>query len=286
MDIDLDQLRAAPGKKFRLDQYDPSDTSTFKGDKDRAEDEVQDLALDLATYQERLYAEHKQAILIVLQGMDTSGKDGTVTHVFEGVNPQGVKVANFKVPTPVELEHDFLWRVHQQTPGKGQIVIFNRSHYEDVLVVRVHQLAPEKVWRQRYDEINNFEQMLTNEGTTILKFFLHISKDEQKQRLLDRLDEPDKHWKFNPGDLQERKLWNDYQQAYQDAIEATSTDWAPWYIVPADHKWYRNLVVASLLVKTLKHLNPAPTDPFTTADIQNYKDILQENGTASPQAAG
>ena len=286
MDVDLDQLRVEPGKKVRLDQFDPADTSAFKGDKDRAEAEAQDLALDLAKYQERLYAEHKHAVLIVLQGMDTSGKDGTVSHVFGGVNPEGVKVANFKTPTPVELDHDFLWRVHQQAPGKGQIVIFNRSHYEDVLVVRVHQLAPEKIWRKRYDEINQFEQMLVNEGATILKFFLHISKDEQKQRLLDRLDEPDKHWKFNPGDLQERKLWSDYQQAYQEAIEETSTDWAPWYIIPADRKWYRNLAVASLLVKTLKSLNPAPINPFTAADIQNYKDVLQQNGPAGQPAAG
>lgn len=285
MQIDLEQLLAQPGKKFHLDRYDPADTSAYKGDKAQAQKLLQSLAVDLDQYQERLYAEHKHAILIVLQGMDTSGKDGTVDHVFEGVNPEGVVVANFKVPTQEELGHDFLWRIHQKTPEKGQMVIFNRSHYEDVLVVRVHQLVPEKIWRQRYDEINHFEQMLVNEGTTILKFFLHISKDEQKQRLLDRLDEPDKHWKFNPGDLQERKLWGDYQQAYQDAIEATSTSWAPWYIVPANHKWYRNLVVASLLVKTLKGLNPAPTDPYSAADIQNYIDILQQNGSAAQQAA-
>jgi PPK2 family polyphosphate:nucleotide phosphotransferase len=280
MNIDLDRLRAEPGKKIHLDQWDPADTSAYKEDKDDAQKALDDLALDLAKYQERLYAEHKHAILIVLQGMDTSGKDGTVKHVFDGANPEGVKVANFKVPTPLELEHDFLWRVHQKTPGKGEMVIFNRSHYEDVLVVRVHHLVPDPVWRQRYEEINHFERLLADEGATILKFFLHISKGEQKQRLLDRLNEPDKHWKFNPGDLAERDLWGDYMQAYQDALEATSTDWAPWYIVPADHKWYRNLVVAALLVKTLKDLDPMPTDPFTEADIQKYTLQLQQNGKA------
>lgn len=277
MNIDLDRLRVASGKKVHLDQWDPADTSTYKGDKSDAQKALDDLALDLAKYQERLYAEHKHAVLIVLQGMDTSGKDGTVKHVFDGVNPEGVKVANFKVPTPLELEHDFLWRVHQKTPGKGEMVIFNRSHYEDVLVVRVHHLVSDKIWRQRYAEINSFEHMLVDEGTTILKFFLNISQQEQKQRLLDRLKEPDKHWKFNPGDLSERDLWGDYMQAYQDALEATSTDWAPWYIVPANRKWFRDLVVASLLVKTLKDLDPTPTDPFTEADIQKYTAQLQQD---------
>lgn len=275
MDINLDQLRAQPGKKVHLDQIDPADTSAYKGDKASAEKDLQDLSQELDKYQERLYAERQHAVLIVLQGMDTSGKDGTVEHVFEGVNPEGVTVANFKAPTPQELEHDFLWRIHQKTPGKGEMVIFNRSHYEDVLIVRVHRLVPDKVWRRRYDEINDFEKMLVDEGTTILKFFLHISKDEQKDRLMDRLDQPEKHWKFNPEDLKERDLWGDYMQAYQDAVEATSTDWAPWTIVPADHKWYRNLVVASLLDKTLKDLHPAPTNPFTDADIQKFRSVLQ-----------
>ena len=184
--------------------------------------------------------------------MDTSGKDGTIRHVFEGVNPQGVRVAGFKVPTPEEMDHDYLWRVHQQTPGKGEIVIFNRSHYEDVLVVRVHQLVPEQVWRKRFDQINAFEQQLSEEGTIILKFFLNIDLDEQKQRLLDRLDDPTKHWKFNPGDLKERALWKDYQAAYEDVLEKTSKPWAPWYVVPANKKWYRDLVISSVLVETLK----------------------------------
>jgi PPK2 family polyphosphate:nucleotide phosphotransferase len=208
-----------------------------------------------------LYAEHKHKILIVLQGLDTAGKDGTIRSVFSGINPQGVHIASFKVPTAAELDHDFLWRIHSQVPGRGELVIFNRSHYEDVLVVRVHNLVPEAVWRQRYDEINNFEKMLAEEGTTILKFYLNISKDEQKQRLQDRLDDPKKNWKFNPGDLKERELWDQYINAYEDAINETSTKWAPWYVVPANHNWYRNLCVISTIVETLDGLNmkyPAP----------------------------
>jgi PPK2 family polyphosphate:nucleotide phosphotransferase len=209
-----------------------------------------------------LYAEHKHKILIVLQALDTGGKDGTIRAVFAGVNPQGVHVASFKVPTPEELDHDFLWRVHSQVPGKGELVIFNRSHYEDVLVVRVHGLVPEKVWRKRYAQINNFEQMLAEEGTTILKFFLNVSRDEQKERLQERLDDPKKRWKFNPGDLKERALWDDYISAYQDTINETSTEWAPWYVVPANRNWYRNLAVTSIIVQALEDLKleyPEPT---------------------------
>jgi PPK2 family polyphosphate:nucleotide phosphotransferase len=190
-----------------------------------------------------------------------------VRNVFEGVNPQGVRVATFKVPTPLELDHDYLWRVHSQTPGKGEIVIFNRSHYEDVLVVRVHELVPKKVWEKRYRQMNEFEHTLAQEGTTILKFFLHISLDEQKARLQSRLDDPKKHWKFNVGDLKERKLWANYSQAYEDVLNKTSTSWAPWYIVPADRKWFRNLVIGSVLVKTLKNLDmkypKLDVDPLT-----------------------
>ena len=254
MDIDLEKFSHKPGKKVHLEEVDPGDTGAYKGTEQDAEKIMETLNGELEVLQERLYAEHKHPILIILQGMDTCGKDGTIEHVFEGVNPQGMQVASFKVPTPNELDHDYLWRIHQRTPAKGEIVIFNRSHYEDVLVVRVHELVPDKVWQRRYEHINNFEHMLTDEGTTILKFFLHISKEEQKQRLLDRLNEPDKRWKFNPGDLKERDLWKDYMKAYEDALEETSTDWAPWYIIPADHKWFRNLVIASTLVKTLNIL--------------------------------
>jgi PPK2 family polyphosphate:nucleotide phosphotransferase len=193
--------------------------------------------------------------------MDTSGKDGVIRHVFEGVNPQGVRVASFKVPTPQELDHDYLWRVHQHTPGRGEIVIFNRSHYEDVLVVRVHNLVPPEVWGRRYEQINAFERTLVEEGATILKFFLHISLDEQKERLQARLEDPEKRWKFAIGDLKERKRWPDYMQAYQDVLSRTSTQHAPWYIVPANSKWYRNLVIASVIVQTLKRLEMQYPDP-------------------------
>jgi PPK2 family polyphosphate:nucleotide phosphotransferase len=216
-----------------------------------------------------LYAEQKHKVLIVLQGMDTSGKDGTIRRVFEGVNPQGVRVASFKQPTPEELDRDFLWRVHKQVPGKGEMVIFNRSHYEDVLVVRVHELVPKEVWSKRYEHINSFERMLADEGTTILKFFLHIDQEEQKQRLQARLDDPHKHWKFNPADLEERKLWPKYMKAYEEAISKTSTDGAPWYIVPANRKWYRNIVVGTIIVEALTRLNMRYPEPeFDAAKIQ------------------
>ncbi len=275
MAINLDTYRIKPGSKLHLEEIDSSDTKAYDGDKQAARKVLADLSGEMAALQERLYAEQKRALLIILQGMDTSGKDGTIDHVFESVNPQGVSVASFKVPSAEELSHDFLWRIHKATPGKGQITIFNRSQYEDVLVVRVHQLVPEKIWRKRYQEINHFEQLLTNEGTTILKFFLHISKEEQKQRLLDRLADPAKHWKFNPADLKERDLWPDYQKAYEDAIGETSTKWAPWYIVPADRKWFRNLFIASVIVKALKDLNPQPASIITESDVATYQKELE-----------
>jgi PPK2 family polyphosphate:nucleotide phosphotransferase len=207
--------------------------------------------------------------------MDSGGKDGVIRRVFDGVNPQGVRVAAFKVPTPIELDHDYLWRIHQQTPSKGEIVIFNRSHYEDVLVVRVKNLAPESVWSKRYDHINNFEQMLVDEGTTILKFFLHISFEEQRERLLSRIDEPEKNWKFNPGDLNERKLWDEYMKAYEDAIEKTSTPRAPWYVIPADKKWYRDLVISTILVECLEDLEMKFPDAST--DLDQYRAQLQSD---------
>lgn len=251
----MNRYRVEPGSLVDLSQWDPGDESSFDVKKDEADEVLERLNHELESLQELLYAEHKHKILVVLQAMDSGGKDGTIRHVFEGVNPQGVRVAAFKAPTPEELDHDYLWRIHKQTPGRGEMVIFNRSHYEDVLVVRVHELVPEEVWARRYAQINHFEQILAQEGTTILKFYLHIDKDEQKQRLQDRLDEADKHWKFNPADLKERKLWDFYMQAYQDVLSKTSTLWAPWYIVPANHKWYRNLVVANTLVETLKGLD-------------------------------
>ena len=262
----MERYRVRPGKKVDLDEWDPRETTAFDGGKEEAAGELARLTEQLETLQELLYAEHRHKVLVVLQGMDTSGKDGAIRHVFEGVNPQGVRVASFKVPTPVELDHDYLWRVHPQVPGRGEMVIFNRSHYEDVLVVRVHNLVGEETWSRRYAQINEFERMLAEEGTTILKFFLHISKDEQKERLQARLDDPNKHWKFSLGDLKERKLWPDYQKAYQDALSKTSTEWAPWYIVPSDRKWYRNLVIASVIVDCLQKLEMSFPTPEENLD--------------------
>jgi PPK2 family polyphosphate:nucleotide phosphotransferase len=263
----MKEYRVKPGDQINLAKFDPSETGDFDGGKDEGEAHTTKLITKLMDLQEVLYAEHQQKILIILQGIDTGGKDGTIKHVFEGVNPQGVRVASFKAPTAEELDHDYLWRVHKQVPGKGEIVIFNRSHYEDVLVVRVHNLVPEEVWKKRYDQINAFEKMLAETGTTILKFFLYISKDEQKERLQARLDDPTKTWKFNPDDLKERELWNEYLQAYEAVLNKTSTAWAPWYIVPANRKWYRDFMVASVLVDTLEGLDmkyPTPKfDPKT-----------------------
>ncbi|MBE2239740.1 MAG: polyphosphate kinase 2 family protein [Caldilineaceae bacterium] len=256
-----DKYRVATHRKIDLKTWEPDDKDLFEGGKKEGEAALPPLNTRLETLQELLYAEGKHKLLIVLQGMDTSGKDGVIRHVFEGVNPQGVSVASFKAPTPLELAHDYLWRVHQQTPARGQIVIFNRSHYEDVLVVRVHNLVPPEVWKRRYAQINAFEQQLAEEGTTILKFFLHISKEEQKQRLQKRLDDPEKQWKFSTGDLAERKLWDEYLAAYTAVLEKTSTAYAPWYIVPADRKWYRNLVISHVIIQTLEGLHmryPAP----------------------------
>jgi len=262
----MDRYRVKPGKRVNLKEWDPGDISALDGSEEEAEDRLVKLNRQLEDLQELLYAEGKRRLLVVLQAMDTGGKDGTIRHVFEGVNPLGVKVASFKVPTQEELGHDFLWRVHKQTPAMGEITIFNRSHYEDVLVVRVHRLVLAEVWRGRYARINDFERMLSEEGTTILKFFLHISKGEQKKRLQARLDERHKRWRFNIGDLKERKLWPAYMRAYEDAISKTSTRWAPWYVVPADHKWYRNLVVATIMVETLKSLKMRYPEPKEDLD--------------------
>lgn len=267
----MEVYRVKPGSRVDLDAWDTRDTSGFDGNKSAGKKKLKKLTARLEELQELLYAEGKQKLLVVLQAMDTGGKDGVIRHVFDGVNPQGVKVASFKVPTPEELSHDYLWRVHKQTPGRGEIVIFNRSHYEDVLVVRVHGLVPPDVWQRRYDHINAFERMLAEEGTTILKFFLHISKDEQRERLESRRIESHKQWKFNVGDLKERKLWEEYTAAYEDALSTTSTEWAPWYVVPADRKWYRNLVIGSTLVETLQRL-----DMHYPPAIENLDEVVVE----------
>lgn len=267
----MDDYHVKPGSRIKLSEWDANDHSGYKGTKKTADKELLKLDSQLDDLQALLFAEHKHKVLIILQGMDTAGKDGTIRHVFRGVNPQGVRVASFKVPTPDELDHDFLWRVHAHTPGKGEMVIFNRSHYEDVLIVRVHQLVPEKEWRQGYKEINDFEEMLAHEGTTIIKFYLNIDQDEQKKRLQARLDDSTKTWEFNIEDLHERKLWKEYMKAYEDAISETSTPWAPWHIVPANHKWYRNLVISKVIIKTLTALKmsyPKPPENFEKIRIE------------------
>lgn len=245
----------SPGEKMRLAAVDADQSEHYTRKKDvLGELEVQRRRIQ--DLQARMYAENKQGILIVLQAMDTGGKDGTIKHVFSGVNPQGCRVSSFKAPNPEEANHDFLWRYHKSAPARGRIGIFNRSHYEDVLVVRVKNLVPEKVWRERYGLINDFEENLTRNGISILKFYLHISKDEQKRRLESRLADPDKRWKFSANDIKERAFWDDYQEAFEDAINNTSTEFAPWYVVPANKKWYRNLVVARTIADTLEGLDP------------------------------
>ncbi len=253
-------LRPENGEPVRLADYDPDDSGHYD-DKGSAAKQVDRNRERMRALQEILYAGHRHALLIVLQGMDASGKDGTIEHVMEGMNPQGVQVTSFKVPTAEELDHDFLWRVHRHIPGRGMIGIFNRSQYEDVLVARVNKLVPKGVWQSRYEHINAFEQLLVDSGVTILKFFLHISKDEQKQRFEARLSDPTKQWKFAAGDLAIREKWDRYMEAYEDALARCNPKWAPWYIVPANKKWYRNLVVSSIIVETLEKLNLKYPDP-------------------------
>lgn len=249
------------GGKTRLKEIETDSACSFKGDKAATVAILAQLNARLVELQNVLYAEHKHKILIVLQAMDTGGKDGVIRKVFSGVNPQGVRIASFKAPTAEELDHDYLWRVHQEMPGKGEIVVFNRSHYEDVLITRVHGWIDDRTAKRRFRQINDFEAMLVEEGTIILKFFLHISKDEQKRRLQERLDDESRTWKFNLGDLEERKKWAEYQGAYQDVLNATSSPHAPWYVVPADRKWVRDLYVSSVLVRALEQLEMRYPDP-------------------------
>ena len=258
----MPSFRLKPGTKVRLRDHDPDDTGRYR---DRAAAEKH-LARDLerlARLQELLYAENRRALLVILQGTDAAGKDGTIKHVFSGVNPQGCEVTGFGAPSAEEADHDYLWRIARAVPRRGDIGIFNRSHYEDVLVARVRGLVPRQVWSARYDQINRFERLLVENGTTILKFFLHISKQEQKLRLEKRLQDPAKVWKFSETDVADRRRWNDYQAAYEELLTRCSTAWAPWFIVPADHKWYRNLVVARTIVETLARMDPRPPKPRT-----------------------
>lgn len=258
-----ERYRHKPGKKLNLSAQDTNEKFLSEdlakeesfGPFDLLRDELQQL-------QKMLYAQSKHRVLVVMQAMDTGGKDGCIKHVFSRVDPQGLNVVSFKKPNAEELAHDFLWRVHEHVPGNGNLTVFNRSHYEDIIAVRVKGLYPEKVWKKRYKHVIDFEQMLVDEGTTIVKIFLNISKEEQKSRLQARLDTPDKHWKFNPDDLKDRALWDDFMKTYEDVIEKTSTEDSPWYVVPADRKWYRNLCVARIMVDTLKGLDlefPEPT---------------------------
>lgn len=260
-----DSLRVEPGTKVRLEAVDAG--ATHGHDKATAPATIADDLARLTTLQERLWAENRQRLLIVLQGIDTAGKGGTIEHVMTAFNPQGCHVHGFKVPTEEELAHDYLWRVHAHVPRNGEVAIFDRSHYEQVLVVRVRELEPEARWRRHYDQINAFERLLVDEGTTILKFFLLIDRDEQRERLQDRFDDPQKHWKFKLGDLEERKLWDAYMAAYEEMLERCSTEWAPWHVIPSNRKWFRNLAVADIVADTLAAMDPQfPPSPDPLPD--------------------
>lgn len=247
-------VTARPGHKIRLSKIDPDDTGGVK--KEDALEQFAELRAKVSELQEVLYAEHRRSLLLIFQAMDTGGKDGAIKNLCSGLNPAGLQVKAFKIPSQEELEHDFLWRAHQAAPKQGMIVVWNRSHYEDVLVVRVHKLITKKVWKARYNQINAFEKILTENGTTLVKFMLYISKDEQQKRLQARLKNPQKWWKFNPNDLKERALWSKYEKAYEDAINCCTTDYAPWHIVPANHKWLRNVAIAEQVLCILKKMDP------------------------------
>lgn len=275
------RLIVKPGARVRLAEWDPAETGGLTEEQEVAGKMARDLE-ELAELQALLAAAQTHAVLIVLQGIDTAGKDGTIRHVFSGVNPQGCRVACFKVPTELERGHDYLWRVHQQCPAKGEIVVFNRSHYESVLVERVHDLVPRRVWEKRYAEIDAFERLLRRSGTIILKFFLNLSKKEQKERLLAREKDPVKAWKSNPGDWRERLRWDDYRAAYEEMLEKTSTKGAPWVVVPSDRKWYRNLVVARTIVGALREHRKE----WEAAMLERGRRALAEAGPAPKRRAG
>lgn len=266
---DAGRWRVDPGTKVHLGKIDTRSTDGAPGDKAATEVAVDGLQNELASLQERLYAEGRRSLLVVLQAIDAGGKDGTIKHAFRALNPASCRVVSFKVPSEEERSHDFLWRVHTKAPAAGEVVVFNRSHYEDVLVVRVHDLVPETVWRPRYDLINDFEANLAAAGTRIVKLYLHISKEEQAERFQARLDDPSKRWKFRTGDLEERALWDDYMAAFEEAISRTSTAAAPWFVVPADRKWYRNWAVTRILVETLQAMDPQypPAEDLTGVEV-------------------
>jgi PPK2 family polyphosphate:nucleotide phosphotransferase len=268
--VKTDAYRVRKGEKVKLQDWSPDDTAGLS--EAQALEESKVLTLKLEKLQEVLFAEHKHKVLVVLQAMDTGGKDGTIKKVFEGVNPQGVRVAHFREPTPEEAGHDFLWREHKEAPGAGEMVIFNRSHYEGVLVERVHALVPRKTWLRRYKEIEHFEHLLHEDHTAVIKLFLHIDKEEQKRRLEERLNDPSKQWKFSASDVRERKFWPEYMKAYEDALGRTSTESSPWYIVPANKKWFRDVLVSTVIVERLEALGMEYPKPQT--DLESYSKIL------------
>jgi PPK2 family polyphosphate:nucleotide phosphotransferase len=256
----IGQLRVEPGDRPQLAKRDPGSKLGMKN-KAAGLELLEELITELADLHNRLWAEASRSVLLVLQGLDASGKDGTIRHILTGVNPQGCRIVSFKAPSETELAHDYLWRVHANCPARGELGIFNRSHYEDIVAVRVRGLAPKAVWSRRPQHVREFERMLVDEGTRVVKVFLQVSKEEQRARLQERLDDPAKRWKFQPSDLDDRKLWDEYMAAYEETIAETSTEWAPWHVVPADHNWVRNTAVASVLVAALKELDPQLPDP-------------------------
>ena len=255
----LDRLRVDPGSPAKIAERDPDDTLGL--DKGTSEKRIDTLVDRIDELQYRLFSEHRRSILLVLQGLDASGKDGVVRRVFDGVNPTGVRVTSFKVPVGAEVQHDYLWRIHAALPARGEIGVFNRSHYEDIVAVRMHRIAPEEVWRRRYEHLRAFERMLVDEGTTVLKVFLNVSKEEQRKRFQERIDDPEKRWKFRRDDLNVRERYDDWVAAWDDALTQTSVDWAPWHVVPADRNWVKALVVAELVAGTLEQLDPRLPEP-------------------------
>ena len=273
-----------PGKKLKLSKIDPASTGKLESEA-AAKEDTEHYLKKLTRQQALLYAENKHSVLVVLQAMDAGGKDGTIKHVFGPVNPQGVRVARYNQPTAVESAHDFLWRVHPHAPGLGEIAIFNRSHYEDVLVTRVHKLINKATWTERYRNIRDFEALLAEKNTTILKFFLHISKDEQLARFAQRLDDPARNWKISEADYTERSFWDAYVEAYEDAIAASSTPDAPWYVIPSNHKWFRNLAVSQILADTMADLDLAfPPPPANLADIRRKYHLAVEQAKGGKKA--
>lgn len=255
----LDRLRVDPGSPAKIAERDPDDALGL--DKGASEKRIDTLVDRIDELQYRLFSEHRRSILLVLQGLDASGKDGVVRRVFDGVNPTGVRVTSFKVPVGAEVQHDYLWRIHAALPARGEIGVFNRSHYEDIVAVRMHRIAPEEVWRRRYEHLRAFERMLVDEGTTVLKVFLNVSKEEQRKRFQERIDDPEKRWKFRRDDLNVRERYDEWVAAWDEAVSETSTPWAPWYVVPADRNWVKALVVAELVAGTLEQLDPRLPEP-------------------------